>query len=346
MRIYDNNGYLDFRSVRDEGYPFTFVVGGRGTGKTYGALRSSIEDCKVFAFMRRRQTQADMIAKPEFSPLIPVCIDTGWTITTRPIVKGISGFFPYHLEDKKAVLAAAPLGYILALSTLANVRGFDGSRIQLLLYDEFLPERGERCLPSEADTLLNAYETINRNRELTGSQPLQLVALANANDLGAPILQQLGLTRQLDRMAIKGRQVWTDDSRGILVLMLRDSPISAAKADTALYRLTDGSDYSAMALQNAFAYEDRAGVDSRPLREYRPLVAIGELTIYSHKSRREFYASRHRSGGCREYGTTELQIKKFRADYGWLYRELMAGRLISEDYAAKTELNRYLTKIS
>ena len=346
MQLFDSNGYLDSRSIRDAGYPFTFIIGGRGTGKTYGALRTSIEDERIFAFMRRRQTQADMISKPEFSPLRPVCADTGWTITTRPIVRGISGFYQYHTEDNKTILEGEPLGYILALSTLANVRGFDGSRIQLLLYDEFLPERGERCLPSEADTLLNAYETINRNRELAGEPALQLLALANANDLGASILVQLGLIRQLDRMSTKGRQIWTDDQRGIMLILLRDSPISAAKADTALYRLTDGSDFAGMALANAVAYEDRSGVGSRPLGEYKPLVSIGDLTIYAHKSRREYYATRHRSGGGREYGTTELQRTKFRKDYGWLYRELMCDRVISEDYPSKVLLRQYLTNIT
>jgi hypothetical protein len=39
-----------------------------------------------------------------------------------------------------------PIGYTCALSTLSNMRGFDASDIQLLICDEFIPEKHERLL--------------------------------------------------------------------------------------------------------------------------------------------------------------------------------------------------------
>ena len=343
IKLYDDNGYLNFRAVRDAGYPFTLIIGGRGTGKTYGALRSCVEDGILFAFMRRRQTQVDIINSPEFSPIRPICRDTGEQITTRPIVKGISGFFRYEIEEGKEKIEMPPIGFTCALSTLSNVRGFDASHIQILLYDEFIPEKGERVLPNEADTLFNAYETFNRNRELMGAAPLQLICMANSNDLTTPVLASLGLIRRIDRMTKSGQEVYTDDNRGLMLVLLRDSPISEAKGETALYRLTSGSDFATMALDNSFAYEDRGAIISRPLQEYRPVVAVGEICVYEHKSKRVFYVSTHISGGPPVFTAGDTDLQRFSRAFGWLWREYLSDNVEFEEYLAQVLFIKYLT---
>lgn len=343
MGFYTESGFLDFRAVRDKGFPFNIIIGGRGSGKTYGALLSSVEDGKKFCFMRRRQTQLDLINKPEFSPIKPICRDTGLHITMRPIAKGLSAFVPYETdEDGKEIPAGAPYGWTVALSTVSNIRGFDASDVELLIYDEAIPEKGELPIPHEAEKLFNCYETMNRNRELEGSRPLQLFCLANANDQTAPILEHLRLIRRLDRMLKTGTELWTDPDRGLLVLVLRDSPVSEAKRDTALYRLTAGSEFSAMALDNAFSYEDRVPTSSRPLAEYRPLVTVGEITIYKHKSSRSYYVSGHRTGSPPTFGTGDTALEQFRRAYGYLAGAWYDGRIDVEDYLAQVLLTKYL----
>lgn len=342
MQIYNADGYLDFRVIRDSGYPYIFIVGGRGTGKTYGALESSIEDGRVFAYMRRRQTEVDIINVPEFSPIRPVCRDHGWNIQSVTVVKGIGGYQRYRLEGDKQIAEGEPVGYTFALSTIGNVRGFDSYKIKLLLYDEFLPEKGARLLSNEADLLFNAYETLNRNRELRGEPPMQMVCMANANDLASPVLLKLQLIKRIDMMLRKGTQTWTDKQRGILVVLLQDSPISAAKADTALYKLTAGSEYAGMALSNDFAYEERGRIISRPLSEYKPVVTVGEITVYVHKSQQAYYCTTHRSGSAPTFGTGDNALARFRRAYGWLYKEALTDNIEYEDYTCQVLLLRYL----
>ena len=91
-------------------------------------------------------------------------------------------------------------GYTSALSTFSNLRGFDGSNIKILLYDEFIPERHERLIKNEADAFFNVYETINRNRELQGGPPLIALCLSNSNSLASPIFTALNLVKTLERM--------------------------------------------------------------------------------------------------------------------------------------------------
>lgn len=342
-RFYLPSGYFDFDAALSLGQPFTFIIGGRGSGKTYGALKSCTEHGYKFAFMRRTQRQLDIINKPEFSPLKPISRDTGKLYTTKPLASGIAAFYPCELdEDGDEVTTGAAVGITLALSTISNLRGFDASDIDILLFDEFIPEKSERPLKNEADALFNAYETLARNRELAGRPPLRLICMANANDQASPVLLKLGLVKRLERMAARGIDLYTDEARGLAVILLQASPISAAKTDTALYRLTTGSEFAEMALDNNFAYEDRGSIQSRPLAEFRPLCGIGGITIYRHKSNREFYVSGHRRGSLPVYATGETELTRWRRAYGWLWRELMDDNITFEDYAVQVMFRQYL----
>lgn len=336
MDLYTPAGYVDFRAVRGIGLPFIFLLGGRGTGKTFGALETSIEDGLKFCYLRRRQTQLDLVNKPEFSPIRPVCRLRGWRYTMRPVAKGISGFVPFDLDDDgREIITGPPVGFTAALSTVGNVRGFDSSDVELAIYDEAIPETGDLSLPHESDKLANFYETFNRNRELEGRRPMQLICMANANDQASPILQAWGLTDRVDRMRKKGSELWTDQRRGVGLIMLQDSPISEAKKQTALYRLTAGSDYAAMAIDNDFSYTDRSHVRSMPLGEYTPLAQLAGWVIYKHKSKPRFYVSPHVAGAPVRYPNNDSGREKFRQEYGYLWSCYIDGRVDFETFAAK-----------
>ena len=68
MSIYLKNGYVDIERILNYRIPFNFIIGGRGTGKTYGALKYTYENDIRFMLMRRTQAQCDLINKPEFNP--------------------------------------------------------------------------------------------------------------------------------------------------------------------------------------------------------------------------------------------------------------------------------------
>ena len=86
-KIYLPSGYLNIRGILSYRCTFNFIVGGRATGKTYGALSTVLEDHIKFMLMRRTQAQADLINKPDFSPFKPVCDDKHIEITTASVSK-------------------------------------------------------------------------------------------------------------------------------------------------------------------------------------------------------------------------------------------------------------------
>ncbi len=337
MRIYDSSGYVNIKGILDAGYPFNFIVGGRGTGKTFTTLKVATEEDLKFMLMRRTQAQSDLISKPEFSVFKPLNNELDWNIAVKSISKYNSMFYiPEDTGDVSRVI-----GYTCALSTISNMRGFDASDIELLIYDEFIPEPHERLIKNEAQALFNAYETMNRNRELRGIAPIQLLCLANANDITNPVFEELKLIRIADKMQKSKSERWTDDKRGIQLIMLSHSRISSAKSGTALYKLTTGSDFSAMALDNDFSV-DRSHVRPRPLKEYTPLCSIGELCIYRHKAGGGLYATTHLDGVFHKvYTTSESDIEHYRMVYRSHWELYISGRIDFEDLLAEKLFLKY-----
>lgn len=328
MKIFREDGYLDMGAIMAAGYPFTLVCGGRGTGKTFTALYETINDNIPFMLMRRMQTQVDMINKPEFSPFKAHERVFGWHIGLEKISRSNSAIYRQEEVDGDFKCVGAPIGYTAALATISNMRGFDASDVRRVIFDEFIPEKHERPIKNEADAIYNAYETINRNRELNGEKPLQMVFLANSNRLDNPLFMELRLVTRAERMLRTGQHVWTDDERGIMLVMFNDSPISAKKEHTSLYKLTSGSDYAAMALRNDFNTEDTGSIRNRPLREYNPIVKVGEITVYKHKrDLRKIYVSAHKTGSPPEYGTGDIELGRFIRAYNWVWLDYLENKV-------------------
>ena len=259
MGIYLDNGYLDIEKILSYNMPFSWVIGGRATGKTYGALKYAYESHTRFILMRRTQAQTDLINKPEFNPYKAINQDLGTDIQVKSISKYNSKIYE-PVED-----GAQLLGYTCALSTISNLRGFDASDCKLLIWDEFVPEKHERPIKGEGAAFLNAYETINRNRELKGEPPLQVLGLANAFNIANPVFLELGLVGRCEKMKNNDQEFFMDPERGILLVLLQHSKISKAKADTALYRLSSGS-YKDMALSNDFIYNNSDSIKAQALK--------------------------------------------------------------------------------
>ena len=336
MSLFLDNGFVNMPRLFASRLPFIFVVGGRGTGKTYGALeyvRKQALDGKKFIYMRRTQDQVDKISQDDFSPFKSVDELTG-TITTVQKMAGKTFSFIDAPSDKT-------LGYCFALSTFAKMRGFDASDVSTLVFDEFIPEKHERPIKNEAEAFFNAVETINRNRELTGCEPLQCVLLSNANNMGNPLFLELGLVSRATKMLSKGVDTYRDEKRGLMLVIIQNSPISEAKKQTALYKLTAGSSFQKMAIDNDFD-EQCSNLRHAPLKELRPLVGVGEITIYTHKSENWLYVSTHRTGSPPTFDSSIAELNRFRMQYMWVWEAYMMRRVYFEEYLCELLLSKYL----
>jgi len=342
MSYYQEDGYIDFRKIFTmlDKWPFGFLIGARAIGKTFGSLFTAREREQMFMYMRRLQSETDMINKPDFSPFRAINRVKGTAVESRIISKNSVAYHDTHDSGDGKIFHSDMIGLSCALTTLAGMRGFDASPLDVLIYDEFIPEKHVKPIRNEAVALLNAYETIARNRELEGRKPLKLLCMANSDDISAPIFLELGIVSKLEKMALKRQETFVDEKRGIFVINFQNSPISLAKMDTALYRLTRGNAFSEMAIGNDF-HIDRQFIESRSLREFFPLVTLGEVTIYKHKSERSYYVSEHRSGSVPEYDSSDRGISQYKRAFPYLWTQYLNRNFTFESVLCEIVFTKY-----
>lgn len=278
--------YIDVFDLLDPLYPFSFIIDGRGVGKTYSALRGVVELQEGFILLRR--TEEERRLATVLNPFAALNNDYGWDICTAKITKDITGFYHGTLNsDGLLVPSGAPIGYLLALSVLHKVRGLGISTdfIKWIVYDEFIPEPHVREIQEEAFAFFNAYETLCRNRELSGFEPIKVIALANSNRLNNPIFRELKLIRPLEVMLRTGKtNVLRDVDRGIAVHYLKPSEAFLQKKSvSAIAKLTAGTKYSDMALKNEFALEDFSSISRVNTSGYSPFFSVGAACVWRKK---------------------------------------------------------------
>lgn len=315
--------------------PFIFVVGSRGIGKTYGAIQALVKRKELFLLMRSTQIQADLIANDEFTPLKEPLENLGKEYSVIPFIKQSKKIIDPNSGDTYC--------YTGALSTFGNMRGFASLETKAILYDEFVPQPGERGVKDAGELLFHAYETINRNRELQGQPPVKLICCANSFMLANDVFMTLGIVTLATRMVVNKRSVHIDKDRGFALVIPYQSSISDQKANTALYRLSQDDVFKGVALDNAFVNDIEENIKPQPIREYRLLCTVGEISIYKHKSEKRYYVASHAAGAAKDnYQINRFDLERFKKKYGWLWFEFLAHTIWFEHYPAQVLLEKYL----
>lgn len=338
-KIYLDNGYFNAKWAYNECRGYLSVVGARATGKTYGFLKLIIEKEVKFIYLRRLQTQLDASADFDGNPFKKLNTDMGWNI--QPFKKKDRLLF-YHAEidpeSGKFIPVGNVLGIGLALSTMSAIKGVDFSDVDCLIFDEFIAMVGERPIKNEFTAFENFVETVARNRELEGRNPLKIIMLANANKLSNPYFTAWGFMKTALKMIKGGQMVWRSGDNSRIMILLNNSPISKKKAETTLYKnASDG--FLSMALDNAFRI-DATNVQSYSLKECRHIVSVGEIGIYRHKSKRRHYVSEtvNRNNYYEGYG---MKLKMFRSDYMLLKNIYLAGAMDFENFETELIFREY-----
>ena len=326
------NGYLDINEVMDHNRTLNIIIGGRGTGKTYGAIKWCIENNKKFLLLRRTKEQAELVSRPDFSPVVPVLEDMGIEYKiNKTIGRRMTG-----IEINGELFCFA-----VGLTGISNIRGFNAKWIDVIIYDEFIGEAHERPIKNEDEAFFNAYETLNRNRELQGREPIRVLMLANSNKISSVYLASLGLMPRIEKMLNDEKEVYDDPRRGIYLYIVRDSPISKAKKGTALYKFTTQS-YNSMAIENEFDILGSEFVQPQQMNNLEPVCRWGKLYFYRLKSMRKWYVNEKPLGNFKKQYTADK-----RGDDGFLESDFcyqieeahLQGRILYEDLKTLNDVN-------
>lgn len=334
MNIYNKEGYLDIDSIYNAGFTYNYIISGKGFGKTYSLLDFYRREKKFFMLVRRQQSQLDAICTEITNPFKDINMDKNCNIAVEKVNKYVAGFFD--------VDTSVQIGVGVALSTFSQIQGFSGRTVTDIFYDECVPPLNCRRFKGESDAPWILYDTVNRNRELNGEPPVKMFLCGNPFNIAAPALTSTGIVTMLDDMRTKNQIYRQDKKRGLQVLTLgAESPIAQKKKKTALARLMKGTGFADFCFDNEFVYQEKTRIAHRNLIEYKPIVFVGEIAIYRHKSRDIYYCCDHRSGTAPEYETGTKSLDAFRRTYAHLWIAMLYGKFEYNKTISEVLLTEY-----
>lgn len=309
--IYLPNGYVDVdKLLAPKIFSKIFFVGPRGSGKSYGILKNLTVDHKDTPgfYIRTTKTEVDNLFDPELFPWGDLNMDLGLNYSIRKRNKDLAMVTPSPESDQIICLCGA-------LSTISHIRGMNARKYKYIFYDEFIGEKHVRRFKAQGEAVKQMFETLNRNRELQGEEPMRLILAANSNDINNDVLVEYGLIDEIIKMREKDIELKDFPERRLRVVYPMHSPIAERKAETAGYKNESGS-YNDMALGNQFVHFYDGNIKSLNLKDFNPIVRIGSLGIYRSKTTRRIYISSFLGAQFpEEYGLTDYELARFRLQY-------------------------------
>ena len=292
--------WFEIKNYEHKFKPLSIFIGGRGIGKTYSSIAYLIEKGKPFIYLRNTAVEIDECASTLGNPFTAYNNDHG---TNYKMIAEKKHYLiveakPDPEDPDKEVYRT--IGYAGALSVFENMRGVDFSEVEYVFMDEFITIK--TLTFNQYSAFIKMYETVARNRELQGRDPLICILCSNSQDLYNPILQGFGFVNIIENMMRIGQVAAS--GQDYYINLCKDQEVSNAKRNTALYRLTAGTKEFNESIENSFSNNDFSNVGSRDLKEYRPICEYDDMFIYLHKSMNNIYIT-WRSATCKKFNKNQ-----------------------------------------
>ena len=240
-----------------------FIIGTRGVGKTYGFVKRSIKryikaykkgkkNKPQFMYLRRADVELDSV-DTLFNPFIVQEVFKGWEFK----VVG-DDFFIKPEESETWDL----LGCAMALSKSHQFKGSSYPNIEIIIYDEFMAEVGQRELKKEVNKLFNLIETVFRFRTPC------VVLLGNATTF-----ENTQYKYELNLQAPYNSSKWFHPTRPIAVHLVKNEEYIKKKKESKFGKLVAGTSYEDGMIDNKF-YADSNSFIKKKKGTYRFLFSF------------------------------------------------------------------------
>ena len=224
------NIFWDITEILTYNALFNFIVGERGTGKSFGlkqrAINNFLKKGTQFAYVRRFMSELE-----------------GKDI--KNFFSDIQEFYPdveFDVKEGKFFINDEVAGFMFSLTKAEKKKSMSFPGITLIIFDEFIIDNtniGNRYLKNEVETFLSLYETIARMRDV------KVFFLANAVSFVNPYFTYFNIEQPQNEKMIKK----TSD---ILIQVVQNDPYRKAKLETRFGQLIQGTAFA------EYAYENKA----------------------------------------------------------------------------------------
>lgn len=340
-----NDGYYHI-GADVEKYPdaVIFIVWSRrGPGKTYSALRYPYHKFKTLYLKRTNKdvkTICEYAGDIDFdpSPWAPLNRDFGINVKPRLLKDGFGAFYD---ADQDGNPSGAVVNYVASLNAIKQVKGMDLTEAEWIIFDEFIPQKGEVVKKAEGDMLLDLYETVNRDRRRRGRPGLKLILFANAEEISTHVTNSLEVVDTMAEMQATGVNIYYDEERGILFHHITNEELPLTESDMLdMFKVMKGTAWAEKSFGGNFASNDFSSVRRLTLKHMRCLYHLkyrrcNQAYIYISNKTGQFYMSSIPGKFIQEYDLDrENQQKKFYIDHVLQLREACINdRFIFEKYS-------------
>lgn len=294
--------YYNYGAALSHNCTYNFIVGGRGLGKTYGAkrlairnfLKSPVASRDMFIYLRRYKEE--LVARDTFFADIQHEFPdwdfraNGNTFEAAPASTR---------DDRKRPWEV--MGYAIALSTAQKQKSVAFPRVKLIIFDEFIIEKGMiHYLPDEANVFNNFYSTVDRWQDKT-----RVLFLANSVSIANPYFLEYKIQPTGEDEMIKMGDGF------ILCHFPNSADFAASVLNTRFGRFIANTDYEKYAVGNQFADNHLELVKPKNPRaklRYNLQTRMGEFSIWHDQLANEYYALANVIPGQTSYTLVPEQV--------------------------------------
>lgn len=228
--------YWDYTKLLSYNKLFNFVIGNRGSGKTYGTKKLVVKDFlkngNQFVYIRRYDTEIKALKR---------------------FFEQMENAFPnIEFNDVKGLrINGEECGYCLPLSRASKFKSISFEKVRTIIFDEFIVESGRQSyLPKEVWKFLDFYETISRMRDV------RVIFLGNRVSDYNPYFTFFNIDLgNHEEFIIK---------EDIAVEIIRNLEYQEKKLGTRFGQLIKGTTYYEYAVENKSAEDSDYFIEKRP----------------------------------------------------------------------------------
>lgn len=297
----------------------------RGPGKTYSTLKYAYENNIPFIYMRRTDAAVERILNVnkaldfDASPYAPLCRDMHIDVVGHQMD---DGFGAYYNADEEGAPSGSPLSYVISFNRSTDYKGYDFSRCEWLVFDEFIPQATERVNRKEGELLMDLYMTVSRDRQKRGRAPLKLVLFANAENISVPVTNEIELTDAMYELTASGKtHMWMED-RDILLHHITQDEIPLEESEkVGIYKGMYGTNWFNKAFLGEFSNNDFSNVTKRTIKKCIPFIHLlykrKHIYVYLNKENGTYYLCTKPNRCMFDYNLNrENEQKLFWMEYG------------------------------
>lgn len=231
--------FYDYNSLLSRNGVYNFLVGARGLGKTYGAkefaIKKFLENGDQFIYLRRYDTELKGAKHTLFADLTERFPDYEF-MCHGDLLK-----IRNHTQGNSAKWETC--GYAVPLSKAQQKKSISYHNVKLIIFDEFIIERGAvRYLPDEARLFNDFYSTVDRYKDKT-----RVLFLANSISIMNPYFLEYDIRPKQD-------QKWIKSHNGFIIAHFPDSEVFARGVyATRFGSFIKGTEYADYAVGSTFS---------------------------------------------------------------------------------------------